>query len=66
MSDKVCCPVCRAICCIFNEKDTCCKYRPSDAPGYDCPEFLKEKDPDDIPIVFIEFTGLKPNKASRG
>ena len=67
MRNKICCPICRAICCIFNEKDTCCKFIPSDAPGYDCPDFLKEEDTDDdIPIVFFELSGVVPGKVARG
>lgn len=44
MKYKNCCPVCRAICCVFNENDTCCKYIPSEEPGYNCPDFLRSKD----------------------
>ena len=59
MMNIMCCPVCRAICCILNEKDTCCKYVPSTAPGYDCPDFLKEKEAEEIPglLKHIELAG---------
>lgn len=42
-NDKRCCPVCRALCCIFNEKDTCRKSIPSMAPGYECPDFMQSR-----------------------
>ena len=67
MRNTICCPVCRAICCIFNERDTCCRCIPSNDPGCDCPDFLQEKDPDDdIPIIFVELPGIPQNKAARG
>ena len=44
MNKRMCCPTCRALCCVFNESDTCCKYIPSKHPGYDCPDFLCRKD----------------------
>ena len=63
MMNIMCCPVCRAICCIFNEKDTCCKHIPSNKPGYNCPDFLREKETeDDIQIVFVEYYGSNPLK----
>ena len=63
MRNIMCCPVCRAICCIFNEKDTCCKCIPSTAPGYDCPDFLKEKETeDDIPIIIVDYYERNPFK----
>ena len=46
MRYKNCCPVCRAICCVFNENDTCCKYIPSKEPGYSCPDFICSKEDD--------------------
>ena len=59
----MCCPVCRAICCIFNEKDTCCKLIPSNEPGYNCPDFLKEKErDDDIQIIFVDVFESNPIK----
>ena len=65
--NNCCCPVCRAICCIFNERDTCCKCTPSNAPGYDCPDFLREKDADDdIPVIFVELPGVPPFRSARG
>ena len=42
--NDICCPVCRALCCVFNESDTCMKFTPGEAPGYDCPDFLCRKD----------------------
>ena len=42
--NDICCPVCRALCCVFNESDTCIKLTPGEAPGYDCPDFLRRKD----------------------
>lgn len=58
-NDKLCCPVCRALCCVFNESDTCMKFIPSEAPGYNCPDFLyrKEEKMDDLPIIFVEVVG---------
>lgn len=32
--NDICCPVCRALCCVFNESDTCMKFTPGENPGY--------------------------------
>ena len=42
--NDICCPVCRALCCVFNESDTCMKFTPGENPGYECPDFLNRKD----------------------
>ena len=55
MNKRICCPICRALCCIFNESDTCMKFIPGEAPGYNCPDFLCRKEEKDIDATLNGF-----------
>ena len=51
-------PVCRAMCCVYNERDACMKCEAGKNPGYDCPDFLMtKKDARRLEAYYSRLTG---------
>ena len=56
-------PLCRAMCCVYNEHDACMKCEAGKNPGYRCPDFLMNKeDAVEIEMRYERMTLLAPSR----